>query len=148
MILISHDRHLIEASADRLWLVANGTVTPYDNDIDDYRRLVVEGTRGGDGRKASAPDAGLERRKAAADKRAQSAPIRKEIKQTEALVAKLQKELEQLDARLGDTALYADPAKAAALAKSRADTVKAIAAAEERWLELSDAHEKAVAEAG
>jgi ATP-binding cassette subfamily F protein 3 len=148
VILISHDRHLIEASADRLWLVANGTVTPYDNDIDDYRRLVLDSSRGGEGRKTSSPDAGLERRKAAADKRAQSAPLRKEIKQTEALIAKLHKDLEVLDGKLGDTALYADPAKAATLAKARADTVKAIAAAEERWLDLSDAHEKAVAEAG
>ena len=45
VILISHDRHLIEASADRLWLVADGTVTPYPNDIDDYRRLVLDGPR-------------------------------------------------------------------------------------------------------
>jgi ATP-binding cassette subfamily F protein 3 len=74
--------------------------------------------------------------------------MRKEIKQTEVLIQRLQKELEVLDGKLGDTALYADPSKAAALAKSRADTVKAIAAAEERWLDLSDAHEKAVAEAG
>jgi ATP-binding cassette subfamily F protein 3 len=147
VILISHDRHLIEASADRLWLVANGTVTPYDNDIEDYRRLVLEGTRASGGKTAVA-DTGLERRKAGADKRAQSAPLRKEIKQTEALIAKLQKELEVVDGKLGNGTLYADPAKAGALAKSRADTVKAIEAAEERWLSLSDEHERAVADAG
>src|SRR5258707_1079238 len=39
-ILISHDRHLLDACADRLWLVANGTVTPFDGDLDDYRRRV------------------------------------------------------------------------------------------------------------
>jgi len=148
VILISHDRHLIEASADRLWLVAGGTVTPYDNDIEEYRRLVVEGARSPEARKGSATDAALERRKAAADKRAQSAPLRKEIKQVESLIEKLQKEVRSLDARLGDEKLYADPARAAALAKSRADTVKAIEAAEERWLALSDEHEKAVAAAG
>ena len=38
VILITHDRHLIEACADRLWLVANGTVKPFDGDIEDYRR--------------------------------------------------------------------------------------------------------------
>ena len=44
VILISHDRHLIEACADRLWLVANGTVKPFDGDLDDYRRtLLAEG---------------------------------------------------------------------------------------------------------
>ena len=41
VVLITHDRHLIEACADRLWLVANGTVTPYDGDIEDYRRMVL-----------------------------------------------------------------------------------------------------------
>src|SRR5690606_27985691 len=92
VILISHDRHLIEASADRLWLVANGTVAPYDSDIDDYRRLVIDGNRSAPA-KPGAADIGLERRKAAADKRARAAPLRKEIKQTEALIAKLQKEL-------------------------------------------------------
>ena len=148
VILISHDRHLIEASVDRLWLVAKGTVTPYDSDIDDYRRLVVEGSRGANGRKPGAPDAGQERRKAAADKRAQSAPLRKEIKQVEGLIEKLQKEVEALDQKLGDQKLYADPARAADLAKVRADTVRSIQAAEERWLELSDAHEKAKADAG
>ncbi|MFX7953385.1 ABC transporter ATP-binding protein, partial [Acinetobacter baumannii] len=37
VILISHDRHLVEASADRLWIVRDGTVKPYDGDMDSYR---------------------------------------------------------------------------------------------------------------
>ncbi len=41
VILVSHDRYLIEACADRLWLVANGEVTPFDGDLDDYRRRVL-----------------------------------------------------------------------------------------------------------
>ena len=47
VILISHDRHLIEASVDRLWLVAGGTVRPYDGDLDEYRRLVLDGPASG-----------------------------------------------------------------------------------------------------
>ena len=39
MILVSHDRHLIDACADRLWLVADGNVTPYEGDLDDYRNF-------------------------------------------------------------------------------------------------------------
>jgi ATP-binding cassette subfamily F protein 3 len=148
VILISHDRHLIEASADRLWLVANGTVTPYDNDIDDYRRLVVEGPASADARRSDSRNGAQERRKAAADKRAESAPLRKEIKATEALIARLQRELETLDKRLGDPALYNDPGKATSLAKTRADLAKAMSAAEEQWLALSADHERAVAEAG
>src|SRR5436190_22939186 len=41
VILVSHDRYLIEACADRLLLVANGEVAPFDGDLDDYRRLVL-----------------------------------------------------------------------------------------------------------
>ncbi|MFO1187618.1 MAG: ATP-binding cassette domain-containing protein [Alphaproteobacteria bacterium] len=41
VILISHDRHLLEACADRLWLVASGTVSPYDGDIEDYRQSLI-----------------------------------------------------------------------------------------------------------
>ncbi len=43
VILISHDRHLVEASADRLWLVNNGTVGPYDGDMEDYKKLILKG---------------------------------------------------------------------------------------------------------
>ena len=49
VILISHDRHLVEASVDRLWLVADGTVRTYDGDLDDYRRLVLDARAGGGG---------------------------------------------------------------------------------------------------
>ncbi len=41
VILISHDRHLLEATADRLWLVKDGTVNPYDGDLEDYKTLVT-----------------------------------------------------------------------------------------------------------
>ena len=47
VILVSHDRYLIEACADRLWLVGNGEVKPFDGDLDDYRRLVLVGRRAG-----------------------------------------------------------------------------------------------------
>lgn len=42
VIMISHDRHLIEACADRLWLVHDGTVTPYDGDMEDYKKLILQ----------------------------------------------------------------------------------------------------------
>ena len=41
MILVSHDRYLLEACADRLWLVADGALKPFDGDLDDYRRNVL-----------------------------------------------------------------------------------------------------------
>jgi ATP-binding cassette subfamily F protein 3 len=45
VILISHDRHLIEACADRLWLVADRTVKPFEGDIEDYRKMVLGRTK-------------------------------------------------------------------------------------------------------
>ena len=85
VILISHDRHLIEASVDRLWLVADGTVEPFEDDLDGYRRMVLDGRSGvsGQSRKAGATTA-QNRRKASAEQRAQTAPLRRKIKDAEA----------------------------------------------------------------
>src|SRR4029077_195526 len=47
VVLVSHDRHLLDACADRLWLVSNGTVTAYDGDLEQYRRQVL-GSAGGE----------------------------------------------------------------------------------------------------
>ncbi len=145
VILISHDRHLLEASVDRLWLVADGTVRPFDGDIDDYRRQVL------DSRVASGPDASSGRpsvnaaqvrRREAAGRREQTAPLRKKIKETESLIAKLQKEIQGIDARLADPALYArEAAEAVEHGKARAEATRALAEAEERWLALSSEYE-------
>ena len=146
VILISHDRHLIEASADRLWLVGNGTVTPYDDDMDDYRRLVLEGPATPGARRQEPRDNGLDRRKTAADRRAKVAPLRKEIKEIEGLIEKLQKELKIIDSRLSESGLYSNPERASKLAKERADKARQIEMAEERWLALSADHETAMTE--
>ena len=45
VILISHDRHLVEACADRLWLVADGGVRAYDGDMEDYRKFILKRER-------------------------------------------------------------------------------------------------------
>ncbi len=146
VILISHDRHLLEASVDRLWLVANGTVTNFDGDMNDYRRLVLEGTAGNGraGANGGRKDSAQERRREAAQRREQVAPLRKKIKETESLIGKLQKQIQDLDRRLADPALYdRAPEDSAKLAKSRADAVRALAAAEEAWLALSADYEAA-----
>ena len=45
VLLITHDPHLVELVADRLWLVGDGSVKPFDGDLDDYRALLVERAR-------------------------------------------------------------------------------------------------------
>jgi ATP-binding cassette subfamily F protein 3 len=146
VILVSHDRYLLEACADRLWLVAGGKVKPFDGDLDDYRRMVLaeDGQRDSVVSKpAPRPDAGAARR-AAADKRAETAPLRKRIAQAETEIALLTCHLQKLDTTLADGSLFArDPARAAELSKTRAQVVAAIAKAEEEWLAASTALETA-----
>jgi ATP-binding cassette, subfamily F, member 3 len=142
VILVSHDRYLLEACADRLWLVAGGKVSPFDGDLDDYRRLVLSGEseRTSVGAKSSARADPVETRRAAADKRAQTAPLRKRVSQAEVLIAQLTRQLHKLDATLADGALFSsDPARAAELAKTRVRVVAAIEKAEEEWLAASAA---------
>ncbi|NVD38354.1 ABC-F family ATP-binding cassette domain-containing protein [Ensifer sp. HO-A22] len=150
VILISHDRHLIEATADRLWLVRDGTVTSYDGDLEDYRSLIVGGPKAKEDKsKSVGADDSLskaDQRKANADKRASLAPLRKKINEIESLTAKLEKVIQALDAELANPALYEKtPAKAAQKAKERSDAVEKLAHAEEQWLELSSEYEEAMA---
>jgi ATP-binding cassette, subfamily F, member 3 len=158
VILVSHDRYLIEACADRLLLVANGEVAPFDGDLDDYRRLVLsksaervlskgEETERSEGNKeAGAPRGGrAEIRRAAAEKRIELAPLRRRITAAETAVARLTAEIARIDTALAESGLFArDPAKAAALAKARADHAAALAKAEEEWLEASAEQESVI----
>jgi ATP-binding cassette subfamily F protein 3 len=154
VILVSHDRYLIEACAERLWLVAGGRVAPFDGDLDDYRDVVLgERGRGEDldkssdprPKEAGAPRGRVEVRRAAAEKRVEFAPLRRRIAQAEATIKRIGQEIAGLDAALAEPGLFArDPARAAGLAKARADAVKALARAEDDWLEASAAFESAM----
>jgi ATP-binding cassette, subfamily F, member 3 len=150
VILVSHDSHLIEACADRLMLVADGRVAPFDGDLDDYRRLILS-ERGANGRNTDRRESGPLRagradiRRAAAEKRVELAPLRRRIADAEAAVAHLSGEIARIDAILAGSELFArDPAKAAALAKTRADHASALTEAEEDWLEASALQESAI----
>ena len=144
VILVSHDRYLLEACADRLWLVRGGGVAPFDGDLDDYRRTVLSGDSQGQtvGSKSTTRPDPVQARRAAADKRAETAPLRKRVAQAETELANLTRQLAKLDVTLSDGTLFArDPARAAEVSKTRANVVAAIAAAEEEWLAASAALE-------
>ena len=152
VILVSHDRYLIEACADRLWLVADGVVTPFDGDLDDYQRLVLSDRGGNSGADRQQKDAAPPRvnrtdmRRAAAEKRVELAPLRRRIADAEAAVKRLTQEISRTDAALAAPGLFArDPAKAAALSKARADAADALARAEDDWLAASAEFEAAMA---
>ena len=154
VILISHDRHLIEACADRLWVVRDGGVKPYDGDIDAYRaELLAE--RGAGPRREGKEKSGeqgrsarAEQRRASADRRAALAPLKKAMQAAEREVEKIAAEIAKLDKLLADPQSYVRDAAAAQRAGvERGQLVKRLAAAEEAWLQASEAYERACAEA-
>ncbi len=136
VILISHDRHLLETCVDRLWLVNDGTIKPFEGDLDEYTKLILEKARAA--RKAAAVahkaeqaangetsevesgaseiesasseiDSGLtalERRRLAADARAKVQPFKKKIQDLESKVRKLNDKIASIDIKLGDASLY------------------------------------------
>lgn len=148
VILISHDRHLIEATVDRLWLVNGGTVAPFDGDLEDYRSIVVASSRKKDDKSSTNVDDSVsksDQRKANAEKRASLAPLKKRINEAEALTAKLEKLIQALDVELADPKLYEkSPTKAAEKAKQRSDAAVKLAETEELWLDLSSQYEEAL----
>ena len=149
VILIAHDRHLIEATMERLWLVKDGTVKPYDGDMDDYRNDILGISKPKEVKQAQKDNSPTksknDQRKASAEKRAELAPLRKQIQEQEALMERLQKLIARLDDTLADPELYTkSPDKAAEKAKERADAVNRLDDAESRWLKLSDEYETAI----
>lgn len=151
VILISHDRHLIEASAERLWIVGNGTVTPYDGDLDSYRsELLAQRTqreRTGNGAAVADARAGrAEQRRDAAQRRVEIAPLKKALQAAEKEIAAIADAIARLDRALADPNLYSrDPQKAQQLSLERGRLAKALAAAEETWLATEEAYENAAA---
>jgi len=149
VVLISHDRHLVETSADRLWLVADGTVRPFDGDLEDYRGSILDRRSNREQAPADQSSSGpahRQRRRDAAQKRQETAPLRRRIGGIEARIGALNGEIEEIDRKLASPDLYArSPTDAAFLAKARADAARKLAAAEEEWLEASAALEASTA---
>jgi ATP-binding cassette subfamily F protein 3 len=147
VILVSHDRHLLEATADRLWLVKDGAVNPYDGDLDDYKTLVT-GVSADRREKREADKASkADRRREAAARRAALEPLAKEIRATEGLMDRLRKRIDLIEDELANPALYEkDPIKATRFAKERSELAAQLNAHEERWLTMSAEYEEGIAE--
>jgi ATP-binding cassette subfamily F protein 3 len=147
VILISHDRHLIEATADRLWLVKDGSVKPFEGDMADYRQIVTGVTAKSKEQKDADKASKADRRREAAQRRAAFEPLAKEIKATEALMDRIRKRLDGIEDQLSDPTLYErDPKAATQLGKERSDLTSSLAGHEERWLTLSAEYEEGVGE--
>jgi ATP-binding cassette subfamily F protein 3 len=145
VIMVSHDRYLIEACADQLWVVANHAVTTYDGDLDDYRRMVLSARgmrtnsrdRGGDER-------GNGRDKPQRNKAEKRVPLKQKISDAEAEIARINGIIAKIDTALALPDLFKrDPKQAAQLSKARAGAASALLRAEEEWLAASSQYDEA-----
>jgi ATP-binding cassette subfamily F protein 3 len=144
VIMVSHDRYLIEACADQLWVVANQTVTAYDGDLDEYRRMVlsIRDTRSG------SRDRGNERAKENAKpergRNEKRSPLKQRIAEAEAEIERINGIIAKIDTALALPDLFTrDPKQAAQLGKARAGAASALRRAEEDWLEASSQFDEA-----
>src|SRR6516225_8968289 len=143
VIMVSHDRFLIEACADRLWVVADQAVRNFDGDLDDYRRLVLSSrfvrVNAREGRERASRErperGGSERRK----------PLMQRISEAEAEIARINGIIAKIDAALALPDIFnRDPRQAAQLTKARAAATEALRRVEDEWLAASTQHDAAV----
>ena len=147
VVLVSHDRRLLESTADRLLLVANGEVNPFEGDLDDYRRFLLQADEPPEAEKAApvVVKSKDELRREAAERRRLLKPLKDKIDGAEHQIAELNTELAKLDKSLADPLLFSkDPAKGKAVSKKRADAARKLAEAEARWLKMQEEYEGAL----
>jgi len=147
VILVTHDPHLVELVADRLWIVAAGKVRPFDGDLDDYRRMLIdqrrEARRAEQGARPNGEDRRSQRR-SAAEQRASLAPLRRAVEAVEREIATIGREIAALDLKLADPTLYEGPSSRLTETQiARAALSVKLEEAEERWLEASVTFEAA-----
>jgi ATP-binding cassette subfamily F protein 3 len=141
VIMVSHDRYLIDACADRLWVVANRSVSTYDGDLDDYSREVLS-ARGE--RNAERDRNGKPAEPARTNGAKQNRPLRQKIADAEAEIERINGIIAKIDAALALPDIFSrEPAKAAQLSKARSAAAEALQRAEENWLEASASLEAA-----
>jgi ATP-binding cassette subfamily F protein 3 len=145
VVIISHDWHLLSLTADRLWLVAEGTARPWEGDLDDYRRYLLAARPAETARQnGGAGHTKREARRAAAERRQALGPLRQALRKAETELAAATAHKSALDQRLADPGTYAaGGAVLQELLREQAAAAEALAAAEARWLAAAEAIEHA-----
>lgn len=139
VILITHDRSLMELVADRLWLAADGTIKPFDGDMDDYAKFVLERAK----QAVKPTQVAREAAKAAAapppSPKKAIEPLRRKVDAAEQVMTRCTRNLAELDAQLADPDLYVkNPGKVAELTKRREHAKSKLDEAEEAWMALAE----------
>ncbi len=154
LLLVSHDRHLLEAIAEKLWLVEDGRVREFDGDLNDYQnylnekhRRFAEAARAGRAAAAAVrePSASARAYKSREDKRemarfrASLRPLKLKAEQLEQNIARRRGRLEEIDAVMAEGSIYQQPgAQLSALMKERAALCAEVDELENEWLLLSE----------
>ena len=147
VILITHDRSLMELVADRLWLAADGGVKPFDGDMDDYAKFVLDRAR----QAARSPTQVKREAKKEevvakpAPNPAMVGPLKRKLDAAEQTLARCTSQLAELDHALAEPSLYVkDPAKARELGDRRDKAKGRMDKAEAEWMTAAEAYDAAV----
>ncbi|MFG6590841.1 ABC-F family ATP-binding cassette domain-containing protein [Sulfitobacter sp. 1A12157] len=143
VILVSHDMHLLSLVADRLWLVSNGTVKPYEEDLEAYRKMLLTPEKPVSKNPAKPKEAPKPKRAS----RDEVLALRSEVRKAEARMEKINEMRDKLAKKLADPALYED-AKTGELEvwnKKYAEVMEALDRAEGLWMGAQEKLEKATA---
>lgn len=140
VILVSHDMHLLGLVADRLWLVSGGRVEPYEGDLEDYRKFLLQKDAPQKEKKAAKPAV----KKPSMDRIKE---LRSEVRKSEDRLTKLQEMEQKLTAKLADPAIYEPErvAEAEVFQKKYAELRDALERAEDLWLKAQEKLEAAEA---
>ncbi len=151
VVVVSHDRHMLELVADRLLLVDGGAVKEFDGTLEDYAKFVVSGGEPAKPTSAAGAAGGGNRkedRRAAAELREATQGLRKRVKEAETEIARLQKSIREIDEALGSTPTPALKLMTMGqLMKRRGDVERLLEAVEVDWVEASEALEAAMSDA-
>lgn len=153
VVLVSHDRHLLRTVCDGFILVADGRATPFDGDLDDYRRWLMQREAVTHGNEKSGGEHSAEarrnKRRDEADRRQRLLPLKREVERWEKAMAKLAAEKSAVEDTLADPNLYdaVQKEKLLTLLNEQTRVAQALAEAEEQWLDASEKLESAEREA-
>ncbi len=141
MVLVSHDRHLLRTATDLLVLVADGGVSPFDGDLEDYREWLAARRTADKPRPGTGASRREQKRAAAAVRQARSRsrkPLENRLRSLEREIERLTREKEVVEARLASEAFYAqgDQEEVTAALREQVRLAAALERAESEWLRL------------
>jgi ATP-binding cassette subfamily F protein 3 len=144
VVVISHDRNLLEAVVDRLWLVDSGKVEPFEGSLDDYRNLQLEKTKGDKKQKPKEENLRKRSRQDRAKSLREIAPLKRKTEDLEKKFEAAQAELSRIDARFVSEDLFTtNPDEAVKLGQLRSKTEALIESLELDWLAALEAYDLA-----